>query len=250
MPLLPVRFLGSSIKSFRDSISSPIWLFGLSASAVGWFFFTVEDVLTAAKNQDKLGGGLHTSLDQSGSGLEVNFQAEKSDTPQSAAELDANEQSASTNTQSVTRENVQTTAKNQDKSGGGLHTSLDQSGTGLEVDFSAEKSDTPQMAAESDVNEEVVSTNTQSTTRENVQTTAENQDKSEGGLHTGLDQSGTGLEGDFQAEKSDPDQMAVKPDVNEQSLSTNAQSVTKENVLGRNRPTIKSGGERLKRSFP
>ena len=43
-----------------------------------------------------------------------------------------NEQVVSTNAQSVARENVQTTAKNQDKSGGGLHMNLDQLGTGLE----------------------------------------------------------------------------------------------------------------------
>ncbi len=55
--------------------------------------------------------------------------------------------------------------------------------------------------------------------------------QSEGGLHIGLDQSGTEIEGDFQKEKSDTPQSAAELDVNEQSVSTNTQSVTKENVL-------------------
>ena len=64
--------------------------------------------------------------------------------------------------------------KNLYKLGGGLHTGLDQLGTGLEVDFSAEKSDTLQMAAESDVPSEAVSINAQSVTKDDVQTVAEN----------------------------------------------------------------------------
>ena len=67
--------------------------------------------------------------------------------------------------------------------------------------------------------------------KENVQTTAENQDNFEGGLHIGLDQSETGLEGDFSAEKNDTPQSGAELDANEQSLSTNAQSGTKEDVL-------------------
>ena len=59
------------------------------------------------------------------------------------------------------------------------------------------------------VNEQVVSTNTQSVARENVQTTAENQDKSGGGLHTSLDQSGSGFEGDFSREKIDPPRVSL-----------------------------------------
>ncbi len=113
----------------------------------------------------------------------------------------------------------------------GLHTVLDQSGTGLEVDFSEKKIDTPQSEPESDVNEKPVSTNTQSTTKENVQTSAENLYKSGGGLHTGLDQSGNGLEVDFQAEKIDSDQVGAESDVNEGLVSTNTQSGTKEDVL-------------------
>ena len=83
------------------------------------------------------------------------------------------------------------------------------------------------MAAESDVNEEPVSTNTQSGTKENVQTTAKNQDIFEGGLHTGLDQSLTGLEGDFSAEKIDSPQSEAESDVNEHSLSINTQLMKK-----------------------
>ena len=87
------------------------------------------------------------------------------------------------------------------------------------------------MAVKPDVNEQSLSTNAQSTTKENVQTTAKNQDNFEGGLHTGLDQSGNGLEGDFQGEKSNPLHSEAESDVNEQSLSTNTQSETKEDVL-------------------
>ncbi len=129
---------------------------------------------TTAKNLYKLGGGLHIGLDQSGTGLEVDFQGKKSDTPQSGAELDANEQSVSTNTQSVTKENVQTTAENQDNFEAGLHIGLDQSGSGLEVDFQAEKTDPDQVTVKPDVNEEVVSTNTQLENKEDVQTITEN----------------------------------------------------------------------------
>ena len=57
-----------------------------------------------------------------------------------------------------------------------------------------------------------------------MQTTAENQDKLGGGLHTGLDQSGTGLEGDFQAEKFDPEQIGVKPEDHDQSFKLHAES--------------------------
>ena len=62
-------------------------------------------------------------------------------------------------------------------------------------------------------------------------TTAKNQDIFEGGLHTGLDQLGTGLEVDFQGEKSDTSQVAVKPDVKEEPVSTNTQLENKEDVL-------------------
>ncbi len=120
-----------------------------------------------------------------------------------------NEQVVSTNTQSVTKEDVQTTAKNQDKLGGGLHIGLDQSGNGLEGDFSGKKIGTLQSEAELDVNEQSLSTNAQSMTREDVQTTAENQDIFEGGLHIGLDQSETGLEGDFSGKKVIPPRVRV-----------------------------------------
>ncbi len=141
---------------------------------------------------------------------------EKIDTRQVAAESDVNEQSLSTNAQSGTKEDVLTTAKNQDNFEGGLHTGLDQSGTGLEVDFQAEKIDSDQVTVKPDVNEEVVSTNTQSVTKEDVQTTAENQDKLGGGLHTGLNQSGRGLEGDFSGKKIDTSQSGAESDANEQ----------------------------------
>ena len=81
------------------------------------------------------------------------------------------------------------------------------------------------------VNEQTVSINTQSVTRENVQTTAKNLYIFEGGLHIGLDQSGSELEGDFRGEKFDPEQMAAESDVNEHSLSTNTQLENKEDVL-------------------
>ncbi len=38
------------------------------------------------------------------------------------------------------------------------------------------------------------------------------------------------MKGNFSAEKIDPDQVAVKPESNEQSVSTNAQAVTREDV--------------------
>ncbi len=105
--------------------------------------------------------------------------------------MDVNEQSLSTSTQLTTKENVQTTAKNLYNFEGGLHIGLDQSGTGIEGDFFSEKINTLQSGAESDIPSEAVSTNTQSMAKENVQTTAKNLYIFEGGLHIGLDQSGT-----------------------------------------------------------
>ena len=79
-----------------------------------------------------------------------------------------------------------------------------------------------------------------------MQTTTKNQDIFEGGLHMGLDQLGSGLESDFQAEKSDTSQRAAESDVNDQSLSTNAQLENKEDVLTVAENLSLAGGHRIK----
>ncbi len=189
---------------------------------------------TTAENQDKSGGGLHTGLDQLGTGLEVDFQGEKSDTSQVAVKPDVNEELVSTNTQLENKEDVLTAAENLSLAG---ETSEAQATQFVvywddlirQIDAQMERIDwtvergrqyllnkygvrSRLLLSDSQVFEFLDFLQTQPTrqpawkvgqqclyngvkaVKENVQTTAKNQDKSGGGLHMDLDQLGTGLE--------------------------------------------------------